>query len=685
LNLIRRLAFVAVLLAALLAPSRAGAATSQPHVVLVFLPRTLYKVYNPNNPTVLDRLNAEKSLALGLVSETQGGYNQTQALLDFTSGTRTSQTTYKPKNPPLLTFIPIRDTGVVYGFYSAVKRAETAPADIFPGLLASSIPGGAAYVGAQHVKNRVDADVAADEEGVVNYVSLGTSATIADRVKASLQTHRFVVVGLPQRQRGIDAMHRILQQRAPNDLVIVTQTPPAGKAGQLSPMGIAGLKTNGALTSETTHRHGIIAAIDVLPTVLKHLGIRIPKAVKGEPITTEGVRDASNLHALAKRLSVIGARRFPALEAIMFTWLAIVLALGVWRDRVGFRQGLRWGGLAIMWLPTSLLFTAWLNVHRTPELVVICVASFVLAAITDRFVRWPRAPAVPAIAGLVVYAVDLVQNSQLIVRSLLGPNPRSGSRFYGIGNELEITLTLLLLVGVAAVLRRRERSNRAAAIVAVWGIVAAAIIASGQLGADVGGVFTVGGGTAVAVLLLLPGGVTRRAVVLAIVAPFVGLALLALLDIATGGNGHFTRTILHANGISDLRKTLVRRSELAWNNLRHGLMPLIAAICLLAGAYAIRHRRRVYGVVSSDPVWVAGMGGAFAACIVGSLTNDSGPLLLLIGTVGLASVTAYLRGVEPVPPAPEGPVDSSPSPVAAAERPPPAEAAPEEEPVGQPR
>jgi hypothetical protein len=677
--LTRRLPLLALLLVVLLAPARAAAATPDAHVVLVFLPRTIYKVYNPNNPTVLDRLDAEKSLALGLVSETQGGYDQTQALLDFTSGTRTSQTTYKPKNPPLLTFIPIDNNGVVYGWATAVRRAESAPADVFPGLLASSIPGGAAYVGAQHVKNRVDADVAADQQGLIDDVSLGTTATIPARLKTALGTHRFAVVGLPQRQRGLDALHQILQQRAPNDLVVVTQTPPGGNAGQLSPMGIVGLKSNGALTSETTHRHGIVAAIDLLPTVLTHLGIKIPDAVKGQPITTEGVRDASNLHALAKRLSVIGARRFPALEAIMFTWLAVVLALGTWRDRDGFRRGMRWGGLAIMWLPTMLLVTAWLNVHRTPELAIICIGSFVLAAITDRFVRWPRAPAVPALVGLLAYTVDLVENSQLIVRSLLGPNPRSGSRFYGIGNELEITLTLLVLVGVAALLRRRERSNRGALIVAACGAVAAAVMASGRLGADVGGVFTVVGGTAVAVLLLLPGGVTRRAVALAIIAPFIGLALLALLDVVTGGNGHFTRTVLHAHGIGDLRKTLVRRSELAWNNLRHGLMPLIAGICLLAGAYAIRHRRRIYGILSADPVWVAGIGGAYAAAIVGSLTNDSGPLLLLIGTVGLAAVSAYLRGVEPLPPAPDAPHPAAPPPVAAAERPPPAAA--EREPV----
>jgi hypothetical protein len=160
--------------------------------------------------------------------------------------------------------------------------------------------------------------------------------------------------------------------------------------------------------------------------------------------------------------------------------------------------------------------------------------------------------------------------------------------------------------------------------------------------------------------------------VLAILAPVVGIGVLALLDLATGGDGHFTRTILHAHGIGGLRKTLVRRSELAWNNLRHGLMPLITAICLLAGAYAVRHRRRIYGVLATDPVWVAGIGGGFAAAIVGSLTNDSGPLLLLIGTVGLAAVSAYLRGVGSI--AGDGELAPAAAPAApdAAERPPPA-------------
>ena len=131
-----------------------------------------------------------------------------------------------------------------------------------------------------------------------------------------------------------------------------------------------------------------------------------------------------------------------------------------------------------------------------------------LAALTDRLValaaraRWSRRS-----SGSLAYIVDLARGSPLIIRSLLGPNPLFGSRFYGIGNELEATLPVLLF----------DRPRRAAATgagaraapsrrFAGGGLVLGVAIGSGRLGADVGGVITVGAGAAVAALLMLPGG-----------------------------------------------------------------------------------------------------------------------------------------------------------------------------------
>ena len=286
------------------------------------------------------------------------------------------------------------------------------------------------------------------------------------------------------------------------------------------------------------------------------------------------------------------------------------------------------------------------------------MGSFGLAALTDRLVRWPRGPLVPAAVAVVAYGVDLVFGSTLIIRSLLGVNPRSGSRFYGLGNELESTLVVLLMVALGTLLMRRAdfdaraaafgmgpgRSRRAAACVVAAGLVAAVFVGAGQLGADVGGVITVGGGIATMALLMLPGTQSRRLIALGLAAPILAVVGLALLDLATGGNGHFTRTILHADSARALWDVVVRRYTLAFNVLQTGAMPFITVLAVLAAAYAARYRERIYAPLRGSPAWRAALAGGLAASVVGAIFNDSGPILLVFGVFVLTCVTAYVRG-----------------------------------------
>ena len=57
--------------------------------------------------------------------------------------------------------------------------------------------------------------------------------------------------------------------------------------------------------------------------------------------------------------------------------------------------------------------------------------------------------------SVAAYAVDVVAGSPLTAFSVLGPNPGAGVRFFGIGNELEAILTTLTLVGTGAWLEDR--------------------------------------------------------------------------------------------------------------------------------------------------------------------------------------------------------------------------------------
>jgi hypothetical protein len=632
---------LAVLLGGLLAVPAAAQAPPRTTALLALLPVELTPPPGVQPPSPLNLLDGHPQLALGMVSATQSGYSPQQALLDLTAGTRTSRGTYHPQNPPDMSLLATGRSGLIVNWLAAVARADSAPADVVPGLLAGSVPGGAGYAGIAGDPN-LEAVAAADRDGVVRSVSLGGGATVAARASALLRERRLVVALLAPGLAGDAQLDALIARRAPGELLIAIEAPPPFSAPQLLPTGIAGLGPAKGITSATTHIDGVAAGIDLLPTILRHLGVTVPSSVRGEPIRVAGARDADALDRLNSRLSVIVPRRMPALQTFLLLWLGVVLVAGIARDRRGVRFAMRIGGLALVWLPTMLLVSALLEPSRQAELFLIAVGSFLLALGTDRLVPWPRGPALPAIVGLLAYTADLANHSHVLLRSLLGPNPRSGSRFYGIGNELEIALTIMLLLAVAATLPRRERTRGNALAFALGGVALAAVVGSGRLGADVGGIFTIAGGAAVATLLMLPGGVTKRAVAIAVLTPAVGLAALAGLDLATGGNGHFVRNVLHGSS-GDLLNTFERRYELAWSIVKASYAPLLTALCALAVGYALRHRRRIYAAVDGDPVWRAFLWGGVAASIAGSLFNDSGPVLLFIGIVALTFVTTYLR------------------------------------------
>jgi hypothetical protein len=626
---------------ALVLAAPAPAQARERHAVLAFLPSG-----GDDNPKpVLDRFDARAQLALGLTSATQGRYSPTQAMLDLSAGSRTSAAVYDPSDPPPLELVVGGDrSGFVFGWSKVLARADTALAEITPGLLAEQIPGGVAYAGVTR-RDHLDAVAAADHNGDVARVSLGRAAGLGDRVRRLTRRYRLVVAGLPTAAKGDAVLDRLLRDRRPGDLLIVMQTPPRARAPQLLPIAVAGGRGgNGALTSQTTHLSGIVAGIDVPVTILDELGLPVPAGVKGQPMRAEGARDADELASLGARLKVVSGRRTPTLGVLMFTWLALVLALGVAADRRGVRAALRIGALAIFWVLPVLLVTGAIAPSRLAEMAIVTAGSFGLGALTDRFVRWPRAPLVPAAVALVAYAADLAFGSPLIIRSLLGVNPRSGSRFYGLGNELEATLAVLLMVALGALLWRRGRSRSSAAIVAVAGLVLGVFTGAAELGADVGGVITVGAGVAAAALLMLPGELSRRRIALAAVVPVAAIVALAALELATGGNGHFTRTILHADSGGALWDVVKRRYTLAFNVFTLGAMPLIVVVAALAVAYALRYRERIYAPLRGSPGWHAAFIGGLTASIAGALFNDSGPLLFVFGVFMLTCATAYVRG-----------------------------------------
>ena len=614
------------------------------------------------------QLASVPALSTGILSAAQSSYSTAQLLLDITQGSRVSTSAYDPARPPALSLRPRGGGAVVEQWPAVLKRAHGAPQILEPGLLASQIPGGGGYAGIAERSDAgqaggtdgqgtaiagsdVDGVAAADRHGSVAALSLGSPATLSARI-ARLSTRRSLVVAdLPPGAGGISDLRALTAARPAGALEIVVQHAPNLPGNELLWVAVAGLGGGHTLTSQTTNQRGLIASVDLAPTILRHLGLPVPDAMRGKAIKVDGAFDGTHLRSFKARLRVIYGRRMGALACLFAAWALLMLAALLSRRRAARAWAARVGGLALLWTPVAVLVPAAFAPGRGVEYGVIVLICFALAALTDRLFEWPRAPLAPAIVAVVAITVDALAGTQLLVRSLLGPNPELGVRFYGIGNELKSGLAVLVFAAVAAALYPAVRSRRAATTMALTGIVLAVIEGSARIGAGVGGVILVSAGTAVATVLLLPdsggsaGALTRRRLLIVLISPIVGLLVLAAIDLTTAhGTGHFTGSVLDARSAGDIRDIIVRRYTAAWDELKHGWMPFATALALILSALGVRHHRRLLAPVAGDPAWLAALAGGLAAGIIGALSEDSGPVLLVVAAGTLGCVLSYLWG-----------------------------------------
>ena len=127
-------------------------------------------------PAGESELASVSGLSVGLMSATQGRYTTNQMLLDVSQGARVAASAYGNSKLPELSPRPSGAGAIVAGWQAAVSRAAAAPQLLRPGLLAASVPDGAAYAGVTGVAP-VDAVAAADRAGRLAAISLGSAPT----------------------------------------------------------------------------------------------------------------------------------------------------------------------------------------------------------------------------------------------------------------------------------------------------------------------------------------------------------------------------------------------------------------------------------------------------------------------------------------------------------------------------
>ncbi|MCO5328342.1 MAG: hypothetical protein M9964_15010 [Solirubrobacterales bacterium] len=494
-----RSAITAMLALALLSPAAAGAAQggddygSAPAGTA---PRVTIAVLPPG--TDLEAItDAVPGIAPGLLGGGLGTVPVAQSYLDMTQGSRLAQSLYPKVLPPVY----VTGDRVPERIWRQVRtRAAKAPADIVPGLLADEL-------------RRNGVPIAAAPEA-------GSAALIAaDRRGRIARTRGCEPGGCP----GASVVSTdlagltLIAERVEGDDMLVAIERPTGDAGgsELLSAGILGSGFDGDLVSSTTRMDGYVLGTDILPTVLARYGIDPPEGITGREIEgSGGEADPAAVSAAGDRLGVVRERRSAVLGVNLMVWVGLtLLASAIWRRR-GARVGLTLIATAMALVPAMLLLTAALAPSLLTERLIVGIGAPALAALlllTARAlgVERPGYLAFAAASGLSVgaEALDIVAGSPLTARSLIGPNPALGVRFFGIGNELEATIGVLLMLGTGAALSslapRATPSRIAAAIVFVT-VLAVLVFAPGRLGADVGAAITFPAGAAIAVIGVAP-------------------------------------------------------------------------------------------------------------------------------------------------------------------------------------
>jgi hypothetical protein len=331
----------------------------------------------------------------------------------------------------------------------------------------------------------------------------------------------------------------------------------------------------------------------------------------------------------------------------LVVWLALLGLALLARGRVA-RIAVRVVGLSVIYLPLVLLLGAALEPSKGVEQVLVMFGAPTLAGLTLAGLCGYRAIAVASGVVVLAYAVDVVAGSPLTSLSLLGPNPGLGVRFYGVGNELEALLGVLVVAGTGAGLAGfgpRLSPHRCAASFLATGLFFALVFAAGRFGADVGAAIVLPLGGAVAAASVAAR--RRRTALLVIAAPLAILALIALADLVSGANAHLTRSVLDAGGLGDLAQVAQRRLQLSAHSFTRPIVFVFMPLIALLAVFAIVRRDRFRALLDDFPTMRAGLLGALAATLIGTLANDSGALLLEIGSAYLLVFASFAWSLRP--------------------------------------
>jgi hypothetical protein len=422
----------------------------------------------------------------------------------------------------------------------------------------------------------------------------------------------------------------------------------------------------GVLVSQSTKQKGLAQAPDVTATVLSVVGLPVPDAVTGAPLTSDPAPDNSERRAEARLTYLADYDEAshdvhdlvePFFTVFAYGQLAIyLLVLLVYKGRLGNESTrvrtlsrVRVLSVAAASVPVSTFLANLLPWWRFPVDMVSVVAAVGLfvaviatAALRGPWGRWALGPmAFVSATTMLVLAVDVMTGSRLQLSSLMGLQPVVGGRYYGMGNPtfaLFATATILLCTAVSSMLVSSGRQRAAALAVALIGGFAVVVDAMPFWGADGGGPPALVPGLVYLIMAVLGLKLTWKRLLLVVV------GVVALFFVVAGADwlrpaparshlGRFVQAILDGNALDIVVRKGQQNVDILLGNAPLTLLvpaALLFVIYVLARptSWGSRAMQRSY---DQAPTLRAGLIALLVTLTIGFLINDSGVAIPAVG------------------------------------------------------
>ena len=258
---------------------------------------------------------------------------------------------------------------------------------------------------------------------------------------------------------------------------------------------------------------------------------------------------------------------------------------------------------------------------------------------------------------IAILVFDVATGNNLQLSSLLGLSLNSAGRYYGFGN---ISLALLAAgsIMIATIVLDISVAKREVAIIAS-GFLLFILVVDGApvLGNDIGGIITLAPVFTFVIARMLGWRITWKTVIIGLTAAVGALALAAAADLLRPGDthSHFGKLIdsIRDDGWQPLTDTIQRKLGALFRLVENSVWTRLIPIGVVYLGFVLGWRHRWKDLFARHPFLRLGILASLAAGLLGSVVNDSGPIVLALVLSVVCPVVSLIvlqseREVDPV-------------------------------------